>query len=79
MDDQDIKLLEEKLDSLVKYCEALRLEKQELRNKLNEAMANLDKMREERNSIRERVITLVDKIDRLGDMPSGSIQSDSAD
>ncbi|MDD3552996.1 MAG: hypothetical protein PHC35_00535 [Deltaproteobacteria bacterium] len=79
MDDQDIKLLEEKLDSLVKYCEALRLEKQDLRNRLNEATAALDKMREERNSIRERVVTLVDKIDRLGDMAAGSIQGNSAD
>lgn len=79
MDDQDIKLLEEKLDSLVKYCEALRAEKQELRNKLDEATAALNKMREERNSIRERVVTLVDKIDRLGDMPAGSIQGNSAD
>jgi regulator of replication initiation timing len=79
VDDQDIKLLEEKLDSLVKYCEALRLEKQDLRNRLNEATAALDKMREERNSIRERVVTLVDKIDRLGDMAAGSIQGNSAD
>lgn len=79
MDDQDIKLLEEKLDSLVRYCEALRLEKQELSNKLNEATAALDKMREERNSIRERVVTLVDKIDRLGDMSAGSIQVNSGD
>ncbi|MEZ0328608.1 MAG: hypothetical protein ABWK15_03460 [Dissulfuribacterales bacterium] len=79
MDDQDIKLLEEKLDSLVKYCEALRLEKQELRNKLDEATAALNKMREERSSIRERVVTLVDKINRLGDMPAGSIQGNSAD
>lgn len=79
MDDQDIKLLEEKLDSLIKYCDALRMEKQDLHNKLNEAMAALDKMREERNSIRERVVTLIDKIDRLGDMPAGSIESNSAD
>ncbi len=79
MEDQDIKLLEEKIDSLVKYCETLRMEKQELHNKLNEAMVALNKMCEERNSIRERVVTLVDKIDRLGDMPANSIESNSAD
>jgi uncharacterized coiled-coil DUF342 family protein len=78
MDDQDIKLLEDKLDNLVKYCEKLRMEKQTLANQLAEASAELNKMREERNSIRERVVSLVDKIDRLGEVTSGPYQGDTA-
>lgn len=68
MDDQDIKLLEERLDTLLKYCEALRAEKDALSEQLKAANAALDKMRDERNTIRERVVGLIDKIDRLGDM-----------
>lgn len=82
MNDHELKILEEKLEQLIRYCEGLREDNknlmkknEELSAKLSEAEENLMKLNNERENIRGRVTDLISKIDQLGTDLSENIES----
>ncbi|MGQ9744958.1 MAG: cell division protein ZapB [Dissulfurimicrobium sp.] len=73
MSDHELKILEEKLEQLIHYCEGLREDyknlakkNDDLSAKLSEAEENLIRLNSERENIRNRVVDLISKIDQLG-------------
>lgn len=73
MNDNELRMLEEKLEQLIHYCEGLREDhknlakkNEELSSKLSEAEENLIRLNGERENIRNRVADLISKIDQLG-------------
>ena len=73
MEDQELRVLEEKLEQLIHYCEGLRVEERNLVKKNEELSTrvcvleeNLAQIKTERENIRSRVTDLISKIDQLG-------------
>ena len=78
MSDQELHLLEDKVDSLLRYCEQLVSERddflrrtQEQASQLKELEDKLARFEEERESVRLRVSDLLSKIDQVGMFSKG--------
>lgn len=72
MSDQELRLLEDKIDSLLKYCEQVvsernnfQIQVQEQASRLKELEDKLTRFEEERENVRLRVSDLLGKIDQL--------------
>jgi archaellum component FlaC len=72
MSDQELNLLEEKIDNILRYCEQLGSERndllrqtQEQASQLNELEGKLARFEEERENVRLRVSELLGKIDQI--------------
>ncbi len=76
MENQEINLLEEKIDRLLAYCEALKSEREELKARLREREESIETLRsqvaryeDDREAIRSRINGLLSKI---GDIDDGN-------
>ncbi|NIA08614.1 MAG: cell division protein ZapB [Nitrospiraceae bacterium] len=86
MSDQELHLLEEKVEGLIKYCNNVRSERNELlkqtqeqSSQLREFEEKLTQMEDEREKVRLRVSTLIEKIGQievLPEEPEGSTDMD---
>ena len=72
MSDQELHLLEEKVDSLLRYCEQLVSERDDFRRQVQEQASQLKELEnklaqfeEERENVRLRVSDLLGKIDQV--------------
>ena len=79
MSDQELHLLEEKVDSLLRYCEQLVSERDDFRRKTQEQASQLKELEnklarfeEERENVRLRVSDLLGKIDQVDTFSKGA-------
>jgi len=79
MSDQELRLLEDKVDSLLRYCEQLVSERddfcgqtQEQASQLKELEDKLARLEEERENVRLRVSDLLGKIDQVSMFSKGT-------
>ncbi len=79
MSDQELHLLEDKVDSLLRYCEQLvserddfRRQSQEQASQLKELEDKLAQFEEERENVRLRVSDLLGRIDQVGTFSKGA-------
>ncbi len=78
MENQEINLLEEKIDRLLSYCAALKSEKEELKARLREHEESIEALRnqvakyeDDRDAIRSRINGLLSKIGDIDDGTGG--------
>ena len=79
MSDQELHLLEDKVDSLLRYCEQLVSERDDFRRKTQEQASQLKELEdklarfeEERENVRLRVSDLLSKIDQVDTFSKGA-------
>ena len=79
MSDQELRLLEDKVDSLLRYCEQLVSERDDFRRQIQEHASQvkeledkLARFEEEKENVRLRVSDLLGKIDQLDTFSKGS-------
>ncbi len=79
MSDQELHLLEDKVDSLLRYCEQLVSERDDFRRKTQEQASQLKELEdklarfeEERENVRLRVSDLLGKIDQVSTFSQGA-------
>ena len=85
MSDQELHLLEEKVDSLLRYCEQLVSERDDFRRQIQEQASQLKELEnklarfeEERENVRLRVADLLGKIDQVDTFSKGAEDTDIA-
>jgi chromosome segregation ATPase len=78
MSNQELNLLEEKIDNILRYCEQLGSERDDLlrqtqkqASQLNELEGKLARLEEERENVRLRVSELLGKIDQIDAFSKG--------
>jgi archaellum component FlaC len=79
MSDQELHLLEDKVDSLLRYCEQLVSERDDFRRQTEEKVSQikeledkLARLEKERENVRLRVTDLLGKIDQVGTLSRGA-------
>ncbi|MFO8239709.1 MAG: cell division protein ZapB [Dissulfuribacterales bacterium] len=78
MSDQELHLLEDRVDSLLRYCEQLVSERDDFRRQTEEKASQIKELEEklarfekERENVRLRVTDLLGKIDQVGTFSRG--------
>nr|HDN00400.1 cell division protein ZapB [Deltaproteobacteria bacterium] len=79
MSDQELHLLEDKVDSLLRYCEQLVSERDDFRRQTEEKVSQikeledkLARLEKERENVRLRVTDLLGKIDQVDTLSRGA-------